>query len=324
LPDWGDIVMQRKIGKLTLWAASILVAGFAVSNVEARSNRQTKAATPPPAAPRIDLSTPAGVLAANRKMGCDLRDGVAVTYYWAGDAYSRRQGEADKLLFRAEGMNIRQCVSVTDPVRGAGYKMVSRELLIYRDTQTGEVLKKWTNPWTNETVDVLHVANDPVNSASYVTGRDGRPARWTGSILGDTWMSSTTVPLFYSNPLGGAYQPEVGGTYHATEMFNFSGSVANLLDPAITTAAARITWVRISDWLPWMKMGGRDGVIYFNTTGLKLDKFDDMPAPMRAEIAAHYPTYVAPPPLDDTRPNETSWTYFRDVREGKKTAPDRK
>jgi hypothetical protein len=307
--------------KKTMYVACVAMSALTAFAAHARPARQ--APTPPPPPPRIDLSTPEGVLAANRKMGCDLRDGVAVTYYWAGDAYSRRQGEADRLLFRAEGMNIRQCVSVTDPVRGAGYKMVSRELLIYRDARTGDVLKKWTNPWTNETVDVLHVANDPVNSTSYVKGRDGNPIRWTGTLLGDTWMSSITVPLFYTNPLGGAYQAEVGGTYHATEMFNFSGSVANLLDPTITTAAARITWVRMSDWLPWMKMGGREGVIYFNTTGLKLDKFDDMPAPMRAEIAANYPTYVSPPPLDDARPNETSWTYFKDVREGRKTPPAR-
>jgi Protein of unknown function (DUF1838) len=316
-------VNQKTLYKLGVSLSCAILSALALGVAQARPARPAVVPAPPPPPPRIDLTTPEGVLAANRKMGCDLRDGVPVTYYWAGDAFSRRQGEADKLLFRAEGMNIRQCVSVTDPVRGAGYKMVSRELLIYRDVRTGEVLKKWTNPWTNESVDVLHVANDPVNSASYVKGRDGNPVRWTGTILGDIWMSSTTVPLFYSNPLAGAYQAEVGGTYHATEMFNFSGSVANLLDPTITTAAARITWVRVSDWLPWMKMGGREGVIYFNTTGLKLDKFEDMPAPLKTELLANYPDYVSPPPLDDTRPNETSWSHFKDVREGRKIPPKR-
>jgi Protein of unknown function (DUF1838) len=303
---------------LTLCAFALVALAF--SPVDARTAR---VAPRPVVAPLIDLNTPEGVVAANRKMGCDLRDGVAVTYYWAGDAYSRREGEADKLLFRAEGMNIRQCMTITDPVRGAGYRMVSRELLIYRDARTGEVLKKWTNPWSGEIVDVLHVANDPVNSSSFVKGRDGQPVRWNGTIIGNVWTTSTTVPLFYSNPLAGAYQAEIGGTYHATEMFNFSGDTDSLLNPAITTAPARIAWVRISDWLPWMKMGGRDGQIYFNTNGRKLDNFEQMPAPMRAELAANYPAYVAPPPLDDTRPNETSWTYFKDVREGKKVAPKR-
>jgi len=72
-------------------------------------------------------------------------------------------------------MNIRQCVAVEDPERGTGYKLVSREILLYLDPQTGEVLETWQNPWSGETVRVLHVANDPVNSTSYVTGRDGRP-----------------------------------------------------------------------------------------------------------------------------------------------------
>jgi hypothetical protein len=220
-------------------------------------------------------------------------------------------------------MNIRQCVTVTDPVRGAGYKMVSRELLIYRDVKTGEVLKTWTNPWTNEVLDVLHVANDPVNSTTFVKGRDGQPSKWTGTTIGNTWTTSITVPLFYSNPLAGPYQAEIGGTYHATEMFNFSGDLADLLSPSITTAKAGVAWVRISDWLPWMRMGGREGEIYFNTIGRKLDNFEQMPATMLAEIALNYPDYTAPPPLNDARPNETSWSYFKDVREGRKQAPKR-
>ncbi|GIT37224.1 MAG: hypothetical protein Ct9H300mP6_10920 [Gammaproteobacteria bacterium] len=55
-------------------------------------------------------------------------------------------------------MNIRQCDTVKDSKRGNGYRMVSRELLFYQDPKTGEILDQWTNPWTGETVDVLHVA----------------------------------------------------------------------------------------------------------------------------------------------------------------------
>ena len=80
--------------------------------------------------------------------------------------YSRVQGEADRLLFRVEGMNIRACTSIKDPERGDGFRMVSRELLFYQDPKTGEIMNQWTNPWTGETVEVLHVANDPVNWGS--------------------------------------------------------------------------------------------------------------------------------------------------------------
>ena len=58
-------------------------------------------------------------------------------------------------------------------------------------------------------------------------------------------------------------------------------------------------------------MGDRDGLFYTNTAGRKLDRFEDLSPTMRAEIAARYPEYTMPPPLDDQRPNETSWTYFK-------------
>ena len=32
---------------------------------------------------------------------------------------------------------------------------------------------------------------------------------------------------------------------------------------------------------------------------------------MKAEIAANYPGYDKAPPVDDTRPNETTWTVFK-------------
>jgi hypothetical protein len=60
-----------------------------------------------------------------------------------------------------------------------------------------------------------------------------------------------------------------------------------------------------------MKMGDRVGTLYFHTAGRKLEKFDDLPAQMKQDIAAEFPLYASPPPGDDQRPNETSWTYFR-------------
>jgi hypothetical protein len=119
------------------------------------------------------------------------------------------------------------------------------------------------------------------------------------------------VPLFYRNPLAGDYQDYVGGTYHATEMFNFFGSVANLTSPRTTSASVSVAWARVSDWLPWMKMRGRTGVLYFNGAGVKLASYAEMPADMRAAIEARNPSYREPPPVDDARPNETSWSYFK-------------
>ena len=277
----------------------------------------------PSHARELDPSDPKDSLTIARKIACSTEDGVAVTYWWHGRAYSRRQGERDRLLFHVEGMNTRACVSTADPARGDGYRMVSRELLIYRDPETGAALATWDNPWTGETVPVLHVANDPVNFVSYEKDRSGEPARWTGFVTEGKWRQSTTVPLFYPNPLGGDFQAEVGGTYHATEMFNFMGDARSLLDSETDSARAHVGWSRMSDWLPWMKMGGREGAIYMHTAGLKLSSWDALPDSMKAEIEAHYPAYREPPPLTDDRPNVTSWIYYQRVSDGTEEAPVR-
>ncbi len=262
---------------------------------------------------KIDLATPEGAVAASRKTQCSMKDGEPVTYWWIGNLFSRVPGEPDRMLFRVEGMNVRQCDTVTDPQRGTGYRYVSKEILLFEDPTTGVPLTTWKNPWTGENVTVVQVANDPVNARgpTYPIDRDGTPKKWTGTILGNHWWTTDTVPLFYDNPLQDGYQDYVGGKYHAVEMFNSFGDLDDLVSPKTATAQVRVGWVRISGWLPWMKMGDRAGEVYFHAAGQKLGSWDELPASLKEEIARNYPAWTAPPPIDDQRPNETSWTYFK-------------
>ena len=263
-------------------------------------------------AAELKLDTTTDALTAMRKIQCSLKDGETVTWWWNGWAYSRVPGEQDRTLFAVEGMNIRQCGPLGEAKDGS-FKMVTREILLYKDPKTGEVLRAWDNPWTGKQVKVMHVSNDPVNQRIGVTDRAGRPFRLPLTINAGQWWYTSTVPLFYKNPLGGEYQDYVGGKYQATEMFNFFGDVDQLANPRRASAPVRIGWVRMSNWLPWMEMGDRVGLVYFHTAGRKLERFEDLSATMKAEIRLNYPAYAAPPPLDDERPNETSWTYFRKV-----------
>jgi hypothetical protein len=258
-------------------------------------------------------------LQAFRRIQCSLEDEKPVVYGWTGNTYSRVPGEPDRLLFRVTGMNIRQCVTLTDPDKGTGFRMVSREILLYQDPKTGEILETWDNPWTGETVEVIQVENDPVNQyPTFETGRDGNPLTLPFQVWGDRWWLTSTIPLFYENPLGGEFQDYVGGKYHATEMFNFFGETANLKLNAGDTAAVTVGWERISDWLPWMKMRGRSGFVYFHTAGRKLEDFEQLPEVMKDFIDQRYPGYRLAPPVDDDRPNETSWTYFKKILSEKK------
>lgn len=269
----------------------------------------------------LDLGDPDDAVKAMRKLQCSMNDGEPAIYWWDGKAYSRVPGERDRLLFSYQGMNIRACKTVEVPDQGYGYRMVSREILIYLDPETGEILRTWQNPWTGNEVEVVHIANDPVNSRGPLTAKGPRgPFSFDATFKDGRGWIQFEVPLFYPNPLGGDYQKYVGGTYQAIEMFSFYFDEEALLDAEVAGLDnAHVGWARVSQWLPWMEMGSRVGQMMFHGAGKRIGSFDELPAILRDEIEANYPIYDSPPPLDDDRPNETSWTYFKkqvDATEG--------
>lgn len=269
----------------------------------------------------------AEALAWRMKMACGTTEPGVVRYgYWEGRLYSRVPGERDRHLFDVYGVNVRQCGRTSDPARGEGFRSVSREIMVYLDPQTGGILDRWKNPWTGEDVEVIHVANDPVNmrEPAFALDKEGRPLTAELRRYEDTVVASSEVPLFYTNPLGGAFQDYVGGQYHAMEIFNTFYRAADFLDakaqrPRI--ADSRLAWQRISGWLPWMRMGDRPGLMVFNATGYSTFDAAKLPARLWKTVDERFPAYRSPPPVDDARPNETTWTVFRKTLEQRAAQP---
>ena len=42
-------------------------------------------------------------------------------------------------------------------------RRLNKEVIFYTDPRSGQMIDQWTNPYTEEVVDVVHVANDPFN-----------------------------------------------------------------------------------------------------------------------------------------------------------------
>jgi hypothetical protein len=216
-------------------------------------------------------------------------------------------------------MNVRACATLDDPQRGYGYRMVSREIMLYLDPAMNQVLRTWKNPWTGKDAEVLHVANDPVNQRPTFARSPEGNYQFPGAVKDGQVMLTVEVPLLYPNPLGGEYQAYVGGSYQAIELFNFFMREDDLRDATRNGVEnVFVSWGRMSQWLPWMEMGDRPGQLIFHAAGLRLKRWEDLPDVIKREIEANYPAYKAPPPLDDTRPNETSWTYFKKVLDAKR------
>lgn len=283
----------------------LAAAGLAAATMFASHGAQAQTLNP---------DNPQDALEISKRIQCGTADGAEAVYHWSGNIYGRSPGQPDKLLFRGEGMNIRRCVSVEDPERGTGWRLISREIMLMLDPETGEVVDQWENPYTGETVEVMQIHNDPVNQRpSFAVSASGRPYRLpTLRVEGPYVFMPFEVPLFYTNPLAGDYQDYVGNKYHAMEIFDFAALKDELFDASLPTAYPMVSWVRISQWAPWMKMGSRPGLMIFNAMGRKLPGgFEELPEVLKTEIRTNYPLYEQAPPADDARPNETTWTKFK-------------
>ncbi|ANY21084.1 hypothetical protein A6F68_02590 [Tsuneonella dongtanensis] len=268
----------------------------------------------PADARRLDPAKAEDALAIMQKTICSTKEGETVIHWWKGGMFSRVEGEKDRKLFDLQGMNIRQCQNLKDPKRGPGFRAVSREIMLHLDPETGKIMDRWTNPWTGEDLEVIHVANDPVNMRNpmFAYRADGTPMTADLTVMRGRAFRTGNTPLFYENPLGGEFQEWVGGKYHAQEMGADFFYADDLFDSTRSMPEHHsLSWTRLSGWLPWMKMGDRNGVIYTATVGGRTDSLDKLPEPMRTILKERYPQYLAPPPLDDTRPNETSWEVFK-------------
>jgi hypothetical protein len=287
----------------------ILISAAAAVGLSAGAMAQTK----------YDLTNPDDIFKAGMKRTCTTVEGTPVLHWWTGKTYGRRPGEKDRHLFNVQGMNIRACKFYNDPKRGVGYRSVSREVMFHLDPVTNEVLRTWKNPWTGETVDVIQVHNDPVSmrAPTYARDENGKPTMTQFRMFAhDSFFLSGggAARLFYKNPMAGEYQEYVGGDYHAMEFGTDASNMAQVLDPKVDVTDSILSWGRVSKWLPWMKMGDRDGVVIYHTAGIRAQKgFEELPEPMKGEILKNYPIYQQPPPLDDMRENETTWTVVKEA-----------
>ena len=271
----------------------------------------------------LDPNKPEDAILLQQKFTCSLVEGETTYGWWQGSFYSRVEGERDRELFKVIGVNVRQCKNYDHPERGHGFRSVSREVMLYLDPDSGEVLKTWTNPWTGEELEVIHVANDPVNMRApfYAYDADGKGHVFKGTVKNGRVFVASAYPLFYKNPLGGDYQEYIGGTYHATEFFNDYAYAEDVFDPAVKKLdRLTLSWTRVADWLPWMKMGDRVGVMFTSTVGGRVKSLEDLPEPLLSEMKTNYPDYMTPPPLDDDRPNRTSWMAVKDSVDARRGA----
>lgn len=223
-------------------------------------------------------------------------------------------GEKGRKLFALEVVGASRYLKIE-----GGYQRLHREVGLYTDLETGEVLERWYNPYLQRDVEVLHIQNDPVNFPFTAAQQTGA-RRIAYQELGDFVAFHREVQLFYPSAIKRADYPRNSPSdwYRAAELFNSFSPRSELDDPDVTSAKEFGTWSRVGPWLPWMEMGNSAGELLYHGRSHKLKGgVEEIPAPVRAYIERYMPKYLTAPDTMES-PNETSWTYFKKVLDGRR------
>jgi hypothetical protein len=222
---------------------------------------------------------------------------------WQGGIYAFIPGGKRMRLFKMLGISASRCI----PNGEGSWDFTSRELTYYLHPETEELLHKWQNPWSGETVPVMHVANNPVQG----TFRGNFPA----FVDGENTTFVFDIFATYPNPLAEdkkfvEYSPNP--IYQSGELFKITVPTQELLNPEVLSVThLQLYWDRIGPWVPWMKMGDRPGHLIYSAYGSKVSKFSDLPALLQDEMNTRVPLYkkAAKAPMDVE--DMTSWLSFK-------------
>ena len=239
------------------------------------------------------------------KVRCSL-DARNVFLSWEGRVYLHLKNERHKHLFDVVGVNLARCFKNAE----GELLLTSRELMYYLDPATGKVLHRWDNPYIEETVPVMHVANSMIQFRIHP---DQNTLNSKAYELGDSLIISQDIHLTYPNALAQntAYALYSGPSlYQASEMFKYVFKREDLSTAEASVEDVTVTWDRIGPILPWMKMGQKDGTLIYTAQGRKLTGFDQLPALIQTEILTRVPLYLSAPSCFYDKRNVSSWTYF--------------
>lgn len=200
-----------------------------------------------------------------------------------------------------------------------------KETGYFTDLATGQILETWKNPFTGDTVEVFNFYNptmggkltaemprfamgaakdDPtlMNDGTHRQAGARVPFVLPFEVYGDDLMLAWDYAHEYTNPVTpeGWPRASTGPRISPSEHFTFSMSLAEMQDRSVPSSRFVAGFSRLSQWWPWMRMGGHplaeSGVVFgrmFSHKGLQ--GTGDIPPRVLAYIEKHAPDYLEPP-----------------------------
>jgi hypothetical protein len=186
------------------------------------------------------------------------------------------------------------------PVGEDRYEVTMLELAYYTDLQTGEALREFRNPYTDEVAIIPDEVFGPNNATITLEGLQPPDDFPLGKLdfegqLGpaivqgdDVWIKEDTI--VHMTP----HDPNMG-KFVTNELVAYKGSLDELSDPSSPTAQATLTYNTTFNWRPWMKSGETPGHVTASAIGSKVDSVEAFPSDYLAIAERYHPNVINDP-----------------------------
>lgn len=311
-----------------LRGGAALAAGGALAVAGSSAGAATRSASPSLHGPYLDLRTGAGnALAMTRLVGS--LDPKAIKYGWyTGRLMSVVPGSAGRDLVGVIGLGAARTLPKDEQGR---WQVLRRECGFFFDLASGEVLDRWRNPLTDEEVEVVHIANDPVNQTispvrageqlyeQAVTQKAPEPFVLPWQQAGRRAFVEFHSHLWAKNPLDPAVwvRESAGPMVQISDMMTYTCDLAELQDASLPSVEYAGNWVHVRPWQPWMLMGTAPGhLLYHCFTGCAT-RLADVPPHIAAIVEKRLPAFLQPP----DKPGRSEGSLSRYMRTRKPAPP---
>jgi hypothetical protein len=316
-----DVLSFASVGAA---GATALALGAYSRSATAASGGSVGGRGPALEGPFLDLRTGRGNQMAYARIQGDTDWGKEKIFWFKGYVNAVQPGKRIVDLVGSQGFGVIRLNQRPDGV----IERLCREIILYTDYRSGEVLSEWRNPLTSETVRVVHVDNDPFNYTieEYIPlppsfgglNKEGPPPKRPPFILpwhqhGDWLAMEIHIHLLYKNAL----QPEEwpressGPMAQVSEYFAHHVRAEDMQNPKLTTLDYRGTWNRVTPWLPWMLMGQAPGHCLYNCFMGTTKNLEEIFGRSVLDYAEkNYPKYFSAPEKWTDQPSLSSLEHF--------------
>lgn len=191
-------------------------------------------------------------------------------------------------------------LSITEDAEG-GHRTKNMSAIFYTDLRTGKLLETFNNPYTGEKIPVRQPGLGRSSSLHNKQGRDGHRAERPGvevteyNNIGPAWVIGDDVWCRGDTGFRAVPTTDEGSLLQINDWTTYHGSISEVSDKDVTSAAATETFNDINTWPAWLNMTDYPGNYVSRGFGRKSWSTDGMPPEWSAIMRDQYPKEFSDP-----------------------------